>query len=46
MGLKKPGVKLWWMMALLVAPVANAFTDADAVRVFTFARAQLWTCPT
>ncbi|MBN9681836.1 MULTISPECIES: glycoside hydrolase family 88 protein [unclassified Corallococcus] len=41
MGLPKPGVKLWWMLALLVAPVANAFTDADAVRVFTFARAQL-----
>lgn len=41
MRLKRPGVKWWWMMALLVAPVAQAFTDADAVRVLTFARAQL-----
>ncbi|RYZ39938.1 MAG: alpha-12C2-mannosidase [Myxococcaceae bacterium] len=41
MSLRPSGVKLWWMLALLVAPVAHAFNDADAVRVLTFARAQL-----
>ncbi|RKG94080.1 alpha-12C2-mannosidase [Corallococcus terminator] len=41
MSLTRSGVKLWWMLALLVAPGAHAFNDADAVRVLTFARAQL-----
>ncbi|MCY1032921.1 alpha-12C2-mannosidase [Corallococcus sp. BB11-1] len=41
MSLRRSGVGLWWTLALLVAPGAHAFSDADAVRVFTFARAQL-----
>ncbi|RKH40451.1 glycoside hydrolase family 88 protein [Corallococcus llansteffanensis] len=41
MGLSRTRAGLGWMLLLMVSPTAQAFEDADAIRVLTFARAQL-----
>ena len=41
MGLSRMGAVLGLMLMGMVSPTAHAFEDADAIRVFTFARAQL-----